>query len=294
MIKSYSSYLSLILLLFLVSCAKNMDEAYVPSYIKINEINFSTSSSQGSASSYFTDAWVYLDGADMGAYPLPSNIPLLAEGKHTIKIAPGIKLNGVAGTRVPYPMVESIIQELDLTKDSIIPLNISTRYYSTSKFAAIEDFEEINTKFETTVNNTATWGVSQSSSDLAENIFEGLHSGKAVLNAENDYMQIITKQLFEELPKNGLPIFVELNFKSNTTIVMSLLSYVAEIGSSQDIIYLSPSDEWKKIYINLTSTISYDVNGRGYKILFSAYHNSSLEESIVLLDNFKLVYRNVD
>ncbi|NOR88116.1 MAG: hypothetical protein GQ527_10940, partial [Bacteroidales bacterium] len=92
MIKSYTGFISLVLLLSLVlmiSCVKDMDENYVPSYIDINEIDFTTTSSQGSSSSYFTDAWLYVDGADMGAYPLPAIIPILSEGEHKIKIAPG-------------------------------------------------------------------------------------------------------------------------------------------------------------------------------------------------------------
>ncbi len=118
MIKIYSKLFFLVSVIFLSSCVKKMDENYIPSYINIDEINVLTSGSQGSTSSYITDAWVYLDGDDRGAYPLPARIPLLAEGEHLVKIAPGIKLNGVVGTRVPYPLMEPIEIDLNLIKET--------------------------------------------------------------------------------------------------------------------------------------------------------------------------------
>lgn len=272
-----------------------MDERYVPSYLEINEIGIITKGSQGSSSSYITDAWLYIDGADRGAYPLPASIPVLAEGMHTIKIAPGIKLNGVSGTRVPYPLMEPVEIEVDLLKDSLTVLSPKCRYFETTEFALIEDFEDINISFEPTINNKAEWRLTNGTSDPAEYIFEGFHSGGGFLNEDNSSLQVITKQFYQELPKQGIPVFIEMDFKCNTTMVISLSGYQNGIGESSDIIYLNPTDGvWKKIYINLTSTISYDVNVNDYKFLISAAHNPSLEESVVLVDNFKLLYRKID
>ena len=281
-------------ILYFASCVKNMDEAYIPSYISIDKIAVLTNGEQGSSSSYITDAWVYVDGKDMGAYQLPTKIPILTQGKHTIKVAPGIKLNGVSETRVPYPMVEPDIMEVDLIKDSVRPLTVNCQYFSTSKFALIEDYESINLAFEPTQNNTAEWRNSDKGSDPASYIFEGNHSGLGVLDEDNNRLQLLTKQMFEQLPKKGTPVFIELNFKCNTTIVLSLMSYKLGIGESTDVINLNPTDEWKKIYVNLTSTLSYDVNNYQYKFLISAYHNHNVDESIVLIDNFKIVYRDIE
>ncbi len=294
MIKNYTGFLSMVLLVFLASCAKNMDEAYIPSYLKIDQIEVNTTGEQGSSSSYITDAWVYIDGADLGAYPLPSIIPILAGGDHTIKIAPGIKLNGVSTTRVPYPMVEPAEFTMNLIKDSIQNLVISTNYYSTSKFAVVDDFENANVRFEETSFNTAEWRRSHRSTDPSSYVFEGNYSGIAVLDTNHSYLQIITKKTFEELPKQGSPVFIEMDFKTNTTFVLSLMAYNNGIGESTDIIYLNPTTEWKKIYINMTSTLSYDVNNNEYRFLISANHTNGDDETIVLIDNFKIVYREIE
>lgn len=290
---TFRGFLFLVVILFF-SCVKDMDEAYIPSYIYINNIEVSTTGEQGSSSSYITDAWVYINGKEMGAYQLPSTIPLLAEGKNTIKIAPGIKLNGVSETRVPYPMVKPVEMEIDLHKDSVQAVSVSCEYFSTSKFALIEDYESINMAFEPTVNNTADWRVSEKGTDPANYIFEGNHSGLGVLDEDHNRLQIITKQMYEGLPKKGTPVFIELDFKCSTTVVLSLIAYKHGIGESSDIIYLNPTEDWKKIYVNLTSTLSYDVNHYEYKFLISANHAYDKEESIVLIDNFKIVYRDIE
>lgn len=272
-----------------------MDEELIPSYIQIDNIEVLTSNSQGSSSSYITDAWFYVDGADLGAYPLPATIPYIGHGEHSIKIAPGIKLNGISGTRVPYPMVKPYEVDLDLYKDSIVSLDVKCNYYNTTRFALIEDFEDINTSFEETSTNSAEWRSTSRSTDPNEYIFEGSHSGGGFLNEDDNRLQVITKQSFTNLPKNGVPVFIELNFKANTIFVVSIVGYDNGIGNSDDLIYLNPTDgEWKKIYINLTSTISYDVNVNEYKFLISADHTTGLSESIVLIDNFKLLYRDIN
>ena len=272
-----------------------MDEAYIPSYIKIDKIDINTTGAQGSSSSYITEAWVYVNGTEMGAYPLPAIIPILAEGKHNIKVAPGIKLNGVSTTRVPYPMVEPVEFEVDLIKDSIQDVHVGCNYFSTSQFALIEGFERNNLDFEATSTNLAEWRVSSIGIDPPSYVFEGNHSSMAVLDDEDNFWQIRTKLLYENLPKSGVPSFIELNFKTNTTITLSLIPYSGNSsGAPEDIIYLSPTDEWKKIYVNLTSTISYDVNHNNYRFMLSAIHTNGTEESIVLVDNFKIVYREIN
>ena len=289
----YLIFIYLSVILFLSACAKELDEAYIASYIKIDKIEMQTTGAQGSSSSSLTDAWVYLDGEERGAYPLPSTVPLLEEGAHKIKIAPGIKLNGVAGTRVPYPLVEPFEATLDLVKDSIRHLDIECEYYSTTAFAMIEDFEDINFKFETTNFNTAEWRPTHSSTDPSEYVFEGYHSGGAFMNSKDTVFQVVTKQIFDELPKQGLPVFIEMDFNVNTTVVLSMTGLEGSMAS-EVIVYLSPTNGvWKKIYVNLTSTISYDTQGDEYRFQLSANHTNGDNETIVLIDNFKVLYRDL-
>jgi len=86
-----------------------------------------------------------------------------------------------------------------------------------------------------------------------------------------------------------------LDFNTNTTITLSVTGYIGGIGNSNNLIFLNPTDGiWKKIYINLTSTLSYDVTVDEYRFVISADHSNGSEESVVLIDNFKILYRDLD
>ena len=53
-----------------------------------------------------TDAWVTMDGINLGVFELPAQIPILDEGEHNFRISPGIKENGMSATRMIYPFYE--------------------------------------------------------------------------------------------------------------------------------------------------------------------------------------------
>lgn len=271
-----------------------MDEELIPSYIVIDDIQVTTNNQQGSSSSNITDAWFYVDGGDRGAFPLPARIPYLGEGAHKIKVAPGIKLNGVSATRVPYPLVEPAELDVELFRDSAISINVRCNYFQTTKFELIEDFEDVNMSFTTFDLNTAEWRFTNRSTDPDGYVFEGAHSGGGFMENDSAFLNIVTKQTFENLPKNGIPVFVELDFNTNTFVDMKM-SGIEGTQEIREIIGLRPTDgSWKKIYINLTSILSYDTGGSEYRIWFQASHTNGDTESFFLMDNFKLLYREID
>ena len=98
--------LYLLIAITFFSCEKEeINTEGIPSYIQINEIVLEDES----VTSNITDAWVYIDEQLQGVYELPANFPVLAEGKHKLRIKAGIKDNGIASTRVIYPLYSSFI-----------------------------------------------------------------------------------------------------------------------------------------------------------------------------------------
>ena len=81
-------YFVLILLaaVALTSCNWINPSEETPSFIRVESIDFSTSSTQGTDSQNFVDAWIYIDGKSVGAYELPCTLPVLAEGEHTLRL----------------------------------------------------------------------------------------------------------------------------------------------------------------------------------------------------------------
>ena len=61
-----------------VSCKK---ENLTPSYIKINDIELNSSSTEK-----ITDAWVYIENQLQGVYELPAKFPVLETGNKEIRI----------------------------------------------------------------------------------------------------------------------------------------------------------------------------------------------------------------
>ncbi|HEY0262319.1 MAG TPA: hypothetical protein VGB95_04790, partial [Chitinophagales bacterium] len=76
----------------------------IPVYIQIDSMSVQTNqSTQGSASSKITDAWLYVNGEQIGVFELPAKIPVLKSGDLRVSISAGIKDNGIANTRAAYP-----------------------------------------------------------------------------------------------------------------------------------------------------------------------------------------------
>lgn len=300
MVKNYSLHTAfvcfIIIALGLSSCVKNDDETYVPSYVSVKGIDLETTSVQGSSDSYFTDVWVTLDSRDRGMYELPSRVPLLADAKHKMTFTPGIKLNGIAATRVPYLMVQPIEMELDLAKDKVLHLEtLTAKYYDDVKFVLLEDFEDVNTTIDTTKNNTALWAKSSVAADGEASVFEGLHSGMATLDTAHRRMQLVTKENFTELPQQGHPVFVELNFKTEETVVFSVNAYTNGVSKTTDLLFLNPTNKWKKIYINLTATLGYATSAESFKFVLTAnYSGADNSSAKVLIDNYKILYRSTN
>ena len=95
----------LFLLLFFLSCEK-ADTNGIPANIKINDVTL-----VGDSTENITDAWVYINDQLQGVYELPAQFPILNIGTHKLRVKAGIKDNGIASSRIPYPFYASYIQE---------------------------------------------------------------------------------------------------------------------------------------------------------------------------------------
>ena len=82
----------IILLVFNFSCQIIDRPEKAPSFIQIDDFQFSISNNnQGTSSEKITDAWIYLNGNLEGAYELPATIPLHYEGIQELSITPELK-----------------------------------------------------------------------------------------------------------------------------------------------------------------------------------------------------------
>ncbi len=277
----------------LFSCNKFEGEQTIPSYIQIDKITlFVTPGSDDTLSSKITDAWVYLDEELIGAFELPAKIPILKKGKHNISIYPGIKMNGITGTRVIYEFYKKInITDSILVEGEVLKINSkdTKTYYKENLTIWEENFESSTLKFQKRGNSDTT--ILQTLNPA--NFFEGTPTGIVTIDPAHTFFEIETKGENFILPKSASPVFLEMNYKTNNTIYIGLLVYQSSqtIPSAQvSTIALKPTTEWKKIYINFTPDINDYYSASSFKVFIGAYKDEGVSTAEILFDNIKLVH----
>ena len=276
--------------LLLISCTKNNDEG-IPSYIQIDQIDLTTNTStEGTSDHKIVDAWVFLNDNNIGGYELPATIPVLAEGKNEILVWPGIKNNGGVNTRLRFPYFTKYEVEPTLVRGEVLTLTPSVTYTEAADFW-LEDFEDAGVKFEMSSNSQGT----MSTTSDAAIVFEGNNSLKLHLDSDENIIQIQMIDLIS-LPRSGVKVFVEMNYKCNNTFALGLISNniirieetPAFIANPTDVV--NGEHSWNKIYVELTEFVSSQTNAISYGIFFVVSKDDDVDVADIYLDNIKIVY----
>lgn len=284
-------YLIVFLTFTLFSCEKKNDEELIPSFISSNKVTLTTDYfSQGSNSHNITDIWLYVDDQIIGAYELPCRIPVLASGLHDLRVAAGVKLNGISSTRIAYPFYEPfILKDINLVKDSIIIISPGFQYKTSTNFTWLEDFEDLNFSLDSTQKSSVDIELTPLDSPIA---FEGSHSGIITLIEDSTFFEIASNNAYV-LPQKNTPVVLELNYKSNTVFLVGVFVQGTSTIIQKPVLYINPSEDWNKIYINLTQVVTASDNPIDFKIFFGGMKNQEVDTSTVLLDNIKLLYQEI-
>jgi hypothetical protein len=272
-------------LFFLTSCDFFDPQEKIPAYIHIESFNFTTSSEQGSSSSNITDAWVYVDDQLIGAFELPVTFPVLFEGTHTIKVKPGIKLNGISESRVINPFYTAYTTTINLIPDSVINLTPNSTYYPSVIFKWKEAFEDGGISLEKTTRSDTTL---EKTSDITK-VFEGDYSGKINVDDTRDFFECKTSASYD-LPQTGSSVFLELNYKNDIPFSVGVFANATGTSIQHELLVLNPTNTWKKIYINLTGRVSEESDADSFQIFFGCQKPANVANGEILLDNIKLIH----
>ena len=276
-----------------ISCQKG-SELDIPSYISIDSISLSVSGDQGTASNKIVDAWVYTDNDLEGAFELPDTFPELKAGALQLTILPGIKINGMAETRAPYPFFNPIKLPVTLTHEKVTEIkNRTTTYNSKTVFAWLEDFEDPNISIDTTsrsdVKLTRVGDPSLSSLVHGEgNSF----CAKALIQSDSSIFECISHDSFVFPHTNSeteSSVFMELNYKSNCPFTVGLFIYGTQT-IQKPIVVVNPSGTWNKIYINFTPTVQQNTDAINYRVFIGAQKEANGPNAEIFLDNIKLLH----
>lgn len=281
-----------LLLFSIFSCNKFEGDQTVPAYIKIDTVVLNTDYySQGSNSHNITDVWVYVNDQLVGAFELPATIPVLSRGNQKLEIRPGIKLNGIGGTRVPYPFYQPyVLNDFNFIEDSIRKINPVTSYYNTVGYAWLEDFEGTSISLaKTTQSDTSIYKTTPINNPEAFLSEFSSYSGIVNLTQDKSNFKVASFNAFI-LPGNGSPVMLELDYKCDRSFGVGMFATINGTVVDIPLVVVNKSDTWNKIYINLGPNISAYTNASNFKV----YLESSLSdesEAAYYFDNIKLIYR---
>lgn len=300
------------LFLFSISCRKFEGDQTIPAYIKIDSISLETDyNTEGANTQKVTTVWIYVNDNLEGIYELPVFAPILARDFNELTLQAGINLNGIAGTRAPYPFYQSIIQDVVFKENSVIDINsgyvtygddstklkAETSYYSNCVFVWKEDFEDPSISLDSIVPSAVdihrTEPANNPEAFLSDDSF---YSGYVELTPDKYYFKLATNvgssEGFELPQANNWPIFLEIDYKCNIPFEVGI--YINEYSQVTEnaLVGLNPSEEWNKIYINLKPIVNHSVNAVDFNIFFHGSLPEGMAKGEIYLDNIKLIYRS--
>ena len=250
----------------------------IPSYLKIDSVNLNYDSNFGSNTENITDVWVFVEDNLQGVYEIPVEFPILEEGQKNIRIKAGVKANGIASTRIQYPFFTSYFDTINLVKEESTTL-IPTFSYNSSFEAIIEDFENSGTIIDSTLNSEIDFSVEN---EMQNNF------AFASLQTPNIIFEVATQDL--DLPQQGAPVYLELDYKSTTEFLVGMYINYPQSVLKSDLVWVTAKENWNKIYINLTQTVSENIGAESFKVFINMRRNDPNSSEEISFDNIKILH----
>lgn len=262
-------------------------EEPVPAYLAIDKISVSADyNTQGTSSSNFSDAWIYLDNQIAGGFELPTTVPLIAsEGNHLITIAPGVRADGFENLRSILALFTFFDSTIYLKPGNVTHLSPILKYKEVAQFKYLEDFDDGGIEFERLNSSDTLFYAS------AINPYEGQYSAIAYLDNDRKTLGATSKDGYV-LERNHLAI-IEMNYKCTTSFNLGLQkSLFGGVNVPIPFLTLYPTSEWKKIYVDLSPMVNSIENfdAINFKLLFTAFLDADKTSGVIQIDNIKLVY----
>lgn len=292
------------LLAALFGACNNFDgDQEIPSYIRVHGFRmvsnpgFAFEQGEDFLTSDITDVWVYVDQKYVGAYSLPKDgsgalIPILKKGRHKIDLQPGVKYNGMAGTRDYYRFYTYNTEEVELKQGEIVDMGIKDVMYNASAtFSFSYFFENGLTSFENLEKGEEPQP-NNFSIISGDSVRYGSHCLAMYSTSNDDSYRVMSKDSVTTTNRNG--IILELDYCSNIPFEVGIYGKVSASTSLQrniSAMRIKPTDgvQWKKIYIILGKVWSQN-SYQPFKIYFQPFNPSGLGNGFVHIDNIKVVH----
>jgi hypothetical protein len=268
-----------------ISCKKDKLKAPKASFLVVDHVTLKTNSTQGVNSHNIVDMWYYVDGEFKGVFPVGGVMPIISSGTAEITLFAGIKNNGISSTRLPYSIYRSKIYRIDIEPGKTYTLSPEFEYNTSAFFYYADNFDAnpgqgsyFSFGGSLPPSNTKDFDMTKSFGGSGGSIFMTMTDAapqSQLVQASGYY-----------LPDGGAVIYVELDYKCNQEFNVGLIGGGSDV---RDVVTVTRSDEWKHIYIQLTSTVSTAPTYGSYKVYIEAKKITATPE--IYIDNVKLIYQ---
>ncbi len=271
-----------------VSCKDDPEQ--IPAYVHVDP--FTVDAPGGAAWQKITEGWVYVNGEYLGAYTLPADVPVLAEGTADVLVFPGVKENGINSTPNIYPMLTRFEKSVTLVAGEKTQVQPATVYDPDAVFAwssTQSNLDQGSIVFENRDNDNTTGFVLTT---------DGAYSQRSLqlsVDTVHQRMEIATEAVV--LPNaGGYQTWLELHYNANVRFSVWLLG---KSGSAPEVnlpvFQFNASQGWNKTYLNLTSFLEQNPE-ENYRLFFQvllpvdATGKTTQSTGKVLLDNIRLIH----
>lgn len=239
------------------------------------------------ASQRFKDVWVYVNGNNLGCWELPCKIPILPNYSdvNIVKLVPGIRLNGVSTMIPAYPFLATFTTTYYMDREGTYYLSergVSFTYPPTIIFPLLETFDQ-STAF-------ATIDADGVNIEIANEDQKSV--GKISLEDTMKFFDI--KSPIFSLRGSGNFAFWEMDYKCDNHVYCELFIHtISGVTVPVSLVSLNPTNgEWKKIYINLTSTLTNYTTTYStipIELVMSGNRKSDQSNTYFYFDNLKII-----
>ncbi|MCR5115144.1 MAG: hypothetical protein K6A95_05640 [Bacteroidales bacterium] len=303
--KQFGHFVAILFMVYLLSSCQKVD--LTATYISIDTTSFvmdvshfnqdhATGYDAGELASisnqHFHDAWVVVNGTSLGTWELPCKIPVLGSDSVRVSIYPGVKMNGVSTMRPRYPFVDPYTTTINLKGGTEIEIGtIPLQYSAVTKFEFIENF------------NRDYNGIFHASKDNGVNFLHGTApdnpTNRIGIIDLTDSIQDFEIESSNMTFGNKLPnyVFLEMDYMcdyedgAEVAVTMLIDKSTTSLTTSEPLVIANASKKWKKIYVNLTQSVSRNqTNAIAYRVQLSGGRPDENIPIHFYFDNIKVIY----
>lgn len=280
--------LSAFVVLVFTACVKT-GPADIPNYIYIPQFEIVNDTTEMEIFSHaISDVWVYVDNDNQGAYELPALIPFAESGKHLLELRPGIKNAGIANDRRPYPYYSLYAETKNFSPgktDTLVPPTSYNFIERNIKVAWEEQFESLGPSYDINPQSDTIVTIIDSL-EYPDLVFRGKRSGAIILEEPGIRFELASPSLI--LPRNNIPIYLELNYKSDYPFTIGV--YKDNKSEQIPLFIVKEQDDWNKIYLDISPYVQTSAPGTNFNIFIGFVRRIDVSKVEIYLDNIKLVH----